>query len=96
MTEIQRQLTIKNAEYNFKFYLQHFFECWTTGDEIGRRNAFLGAKRCQHVLRIAGTITTNNDNEPENRRDSFRTGSGKRETICHLGRVDVSENPAAD
>lgn len=63
MTEIQKQLTIKNAEYNFKFYLQHFFDCWTNGDEIGRRNAFFGAKRCQHVLRVTRTTTTTNDHD---------------------------------
>lgn len=67
MTDIEKQLQLTNAETNLGFYVRHYFDRWKAGDETGRRNAFFGAKRCLHVLRVLPGITTtkNNDNKQD-------------------------------
>jgi len=44
---------IESARVNLACHLAHGFECWCCGDVLGMHIAFRGARRCEHVLRLA-------------------------------------------
>jgi hypothetical protein len=47
------QAMIDSAAASQMFHMEHCFECWVAGDVAGIRIAWLGARRCEHVIRIA-------------------------------------------
>lgn len=47
---------IEAAQEQLAFYLEHCFECWVEGDVLGVHIAWRGARRCEHVIRLARAL----------------------------------------
>lgn len=47
---------IETAKEQMAFYLAHGFECWMIGDVLGMHIAWRGARRCEHVIRLATAL----------------------------------------
>ncbi len=47
------QKIIESAQENMAWHIAHAFACWCEGDVLGVHIAWRGARRCEHVIRLA-------------------------------------------
>jgi hypothetical protein len=48
---------IESAQLNLAMHTEHAFACWVEGDALGTHIAWRGARRAEHVIRLARALS---------------------------------------